>query len=68
MNIESFKIIYNERVINPIHMNVLFGEEYPTSNQTGIIKPKFLEITFVDEDGEIKVAVDETFMFKFVRR
>lgn len=68
MNVESFKVIYKERVLNPINMNVIYGSKFPSSDNVGIIKPQFLEITFVDEDGEVSTVNDETFMFKFVRR
>lgn len=68
MNVESFKIIYKDRVLNPIDMNPDFSMNDFENDYTGIQKPKFLDLTFVDEDGEVACIHDETFMFKFVRR
>lgn len=68
MNMESFKVIYKERVINPIEVHTDFSCNEFKNDIRGIVKPKFLDMTFVDEDGEIATVHDETFMFKFVRR
>ena len=68
MNVESFKVIYKNRVINPIEVCTDFSCNEIKDDITGIVKPKFLHVTFVDEDGEIAAVHDETFMFKFVRR
>lgn len=68
MNIESFKVIYNERVINPIDVEASFKDVSPINSDPSISKPKYLRITFVDEDGELAVVHDEGWKFKFVRR
>ena len=68
MNIESFKVIYNERVINPIDVEPSFKDASPINSDPSISKPKYLRITFVDEDGELAVVHDEGWKFKFVRR
>lgn len=68
MNIESFKVIYNERVINPIDVEPIFKDTSPINSDPSISKPKFICITFVDEDGELAVVHDEGWKFKFVRR
>ena len=68
MNVESFKVIYKERVLNPIEIHTDFSCNHFEDDATGIAKPKFLDMTFVDDDGEIATVHDETFMFKFVRR
>lgn len=68
MNIESFKVIYNERVINPIDVEPSFKDTMPVNSDPSISKPNYLCITFIDEDGELAVVHDEGRKFKFVRR
>jgi len=35
--------------------------------ETGFLKPKFMDITIINEDNNIEIIRDEAWMFQFVR-
>lgn len=65
INIENYKVIYNDVVYNPISVSPILGERKP--NEV-FQKIKFIQMLFVNENGELAMLEDETWMFKFVRR
>jgi hypothetical protein len=65
MPIYGFKVIYQERVYNCI----AFMPEFEEINQADAWrKPKFLEVTIINEDGEIRMIHDKAWCFQFVPR
>lgn len=70
MNIDlsRFKVVYNDRIYNAVALrNMEFktirdGEEPPSS----IYKPKMIEITALNEDGNIIIINDEAWRFQFL--
>lgn len=66
MPINGFKVIYHERVYHCIAFMPEFG------NDLDILatwkKPKFIEVTIINEDGEICMIRDEAWCFQFVPR
>ena len=67
IDMSNYKMIYNEQVYNVVGVMPEF--EFNTTNEEKRTrKPKFLEVSCIDENGELIFISDETFMFKFVRR
>ena len=68
MNIDlsRFKVIYGERVLNAISLQMVdLGElQYPLEKCEE--RPKFLEILAINEDGNIIMIHDEAWMFQFL--
>jgi len=64
-NVENYKLIYNDIVYNPININPIYGEYKENSKSQKI---KFIQMIYVNEDGNLATLEDEAWMFKFVRR
>ena len=67
ISLAGFKVVYSDKVLNAIAlMNISLPEdmEYPPKNS--INKPKFLEITAINEDGNIVMIHDEAWRFQFI--
>jgi hypothetical protein len=65
IDMNNYKMIYKDQVFNVVGVVPIFDYN---DNETGIKKPKFIEASFIDENGELAFIKDETWMFKFVRR
>lgn len=69
IDMSNYKMIYKDQVFNVlgimINCRVNFQENL---EKKGLDKPKFIEATYLDENGEVAIVRDEAFMFKFVRR
>lgn len=67
IDMSAYKMIYKDQVYNVVGV-------MPTIDMTNNIagehttKINSIQATYIDEDGELKILYDETFMFKFVRR
>lgn len=64
IDMSNYKMIYNDRVYNVV--GIIPTLDFSEGN--GFKKVKFIEVSVIDEDGELKIIYDEAFMFKFVRR
>lgn len=65
IDMRGFKVVYKERVYNALNMNIVF--EGIEEDETGIAKPKFLDVVIINEDGNVCIIHDEIFMFQFIR-
>ena len=67
MNIDlsRIKVVYKDKVLNALSLQeIIFPED---TNWESIYKnPKFIEILVINEDGNIEVLRDETWMFQFI--
>lgn len=65
IDMSNYKMIYKEQVFNVVGV-------FPTINTAGSANesPKitFIEASYIDENGELKIVRDEAWCFKFVRR
>ena len=65
INMTDYKMIVHERVYNVLQIMIEFGSG-PVENS--VLKPKFIDAVYIDEDGMIKTLRDEAWCFQFVRR
>lgn len=65
INVENYKVIYDDMVYNPLNINPIFGE---CKDNEKFRKIKFIQMIFINEDGSLSSVEDEGWMFKFVRR
>lgn len=64
IDMSNYKMIYKEQVFNVVGV-------FPTINlesETNTPEIKFIEASYIDENGEFKIVRDEAWRFKFVRR
>lgn len=67
IDMRGFKVVYKERVYNTLHMSWEWGKAEADAIENGMGIPRFLTVTVLNEDGEIRLLHDETFMFQFIR-
>lgn len=68
IDMRGFRVIYKERIYNALNMNWVWGEnQEEEAREKGMAKPKFITVIILNEDGEIRLLHDETFMFQFIR-
>ena len=67
MDVTGFDMIYKERVYKCIDMMPVFNGQ-PIDESQPSVKPKFINVCCIDEDGEVVCFYDETFMFRFIRK
>ena len=65
MDMTNYDVIYKERVYGCISGMLTF-DEYPDLGK--MIRPKAIQITCFDIDGDIVQIHDEAFMFRFIRK
>lgn len=65
INVEEYKVIYHDVVYNPLSVMPIFK---PTEDYSRPEKIQFIEMFYINEDGELRFINDEAWCFKFVRR
>lgn len=69
IDMTDYKMIYKDQVFNVVGiMPTIDFEGVSSMDNNGFRKVKFIEATIIDENGEVMIIYDESFMFKFVRR
>lgn len=64
LNVENYKVIYRDIVYNPLSIRPIFDYKENEKEQ----KIKFIQMLYINEDGELRSVEDEAWCFKFVRR
>lgn len=64
LNVENYKVIYCDIVYNPLSIRPIFDYKENEKEQ----KIKFIQMLYINEDGELRSVEDEAWCFKFVRR
>lgn len=67
MNISAFDVIYKEIVYKCVDMEPDWTDsKFPYESTSA--RPKFLNVTCIDSDGQVIAFHDKTFMFRFIRK
>lgn len=68
IDLSRFKVVYDEKVLNALAVDgMLFRENEPIPiDCAGIVKPQFLTIYALNEDGNIVLITDEAWRFQFL--
>lgn len=64
IDMSNYKMIYKDEVFNVVG---IIPSLY-TEKADEVPKIKFIEASYIDENGELKIVKDEAWCFKFVRR
>ena len=66
IDVSRFKVVYGEKVLNALAVRgIMFDDgKYPEPGKT--VKPQFLEVIAINEDGNVVVIMDEAWMFQFI--
>jgi hypothetical protein len=67
-DLSRFKVIHGDRVLNALELGTVdFGDDFNTERWSKTtIKPKFIEVLAINEDGNIVLIYDEAWRFQFV--
>ncbi len=67
IDLSRFKVIHGGMVLNAIAlMEVRMPDDMDYSNMDTIVKPRFIEVLAINEDGNIISIRDEAWTFQFV--
>lgn len=64
IDMSNYKMIYKEQVFNVVGVIPTFY----TESADEAPKIQFIEASYIDENGELRIVRDEAWCFKFVRR
>lgn len=64
IDMSNYKMIYKEQVFNVVGVIPTLYTE--SANEAP--KIRFIEASYIDENGELRIVRDEAWCFKFVRR
>ena len=69
MNIDlsKFKVVYKDTALKAVALiNMEINPKEYENKQCGWIKPKMLEVMVINEDGNIRIIIDEAWCFQFI--
>ena len=66
-DLSRFKVIHGDKVLNAVALvDVRMPDDMDFQNRNTIIKPKFIDILAINEDGNIVSICDEAWTFQFL--
>lgn len=68
IDMSNYRVIYNQRVLNAVAIDMVdYGEDFDLQRGSKTtIKPKFLGVLAINEDGNITLIHDEAWCFQFI--
>lgn len=63
-DLSRFKVVYGDKVLNAVSLLFIDMEEYQEGKTR--IKPKFLEVLVINENGNLEIIRDEAWRFQFL--
>lgn len=64
----NYRVVYNQRVLNAVALDMVdYGDDFDLRRGSKTtIKPKFLGVLAINEDGNITLIHDEAWCFQFI--
>jgi|GEM_PF-565547 len=68
VDLSRFKVIYGEKVLNALALTAvgMRALKNDSDREGAIMKPVFMELLAINEDGQIVLINDEAWMFQFL--
>ena len=67
IDLSRFKVIHGERVLNAVAlMEVHMPDDMDYEKRDTIVKPKFIDVLAINEDGNLVSIQDEAWTFQFI--
>lgn len=66
IDLSRFRVVYGDKVLNAISLQDSFFDDQLYPREECIVKPKFIEILAINEDGNIINIHDEAWRFQFL--
>jgi hypothetical protein len=68
IDLSRYKVVHSGRVLNALSLDFLdYGDNFPEEIEKAInIKPKFIGVLVINEDGNIELIHDEAWCFQFI--
>ena len=64
IDVQKYRVCYDGRVYRALQADMIFGDVDPLACHR--VKPKFLSVTYIDEDCNIATIHDEAWRFQFL--
>ena len=66
VDLKGYRVIHGQKVLNAVALEgVIYADDFNEENET-IVKPKFLGVLAINEDGNIVLIHDEAWRFQFI--
>ena len=66
-DLSRFKVIYNNRVLNAVSLEFVdYQEGLEEIEKRVVIKPRFIGVLVINEDGILELIHDEAWCFQFI--
>lgn len=65
VDVQKYRVCYDGRIYRALLVDMIFGEDNDPLKDHHI-KPKFLSVTYIDEDCNIATIHDEAWRFQFL--
>lgn len=66
MDVSRFKVIYSDKVLHAISVECMEFADDSCPECARTVKPKFIDVIAINEDGNIIVVRDEAWRFQFI--
>lgn len=67
IDLSRFKVVHGEKVLNAVAlMDVQMPDDMDYINRPEVVKPRFIEVLAINEDGNIVSIQGEAWRFQFV--
>lgn len=68
IDLSRFKVVHGDRILNAIALQeVIYGDHWPgATDAPTTVKPKFLCVLAINEDGNVVSIHDEAWRFQFI--
>ena len=68
IDLSRFKVVYSDKVLHALALQeVIYSDHFPGENgQPPVMKPKFLCVLAINEDGNVVAIHDEAWRFQFI--
>ena len=64
--LKGYRVIHGQKVLNAVALEgVIYADDFNVENET-VVKPKFLGVLAINEDGNIVLIHDEAWRFQFI--
>ena len=64
VDVQNYKVVYDGRVLRALQADLIFAEDL--NGDEDYFRPKFLVVTYIDENLNIALMRDEAWRFQFV--
>lgn len=67
IDLSRFKVVHGDKVLNALALaHIEMPDKFEDNGRNTIVKPKFLDVLAINEDGHVISIYDEAWTFQFL--